>query len=122
MSAPSLPAVTRRPDSPNKETQMNLSQNCDIEINGQYCDRPATVLALSASAPYGWGHGTASVASFCSVEHAELESRPTREQADNGFADVADASGGQQYIPADAADAWQRLLSAYPAPVPFQAA
>lgn len=101
---------------------MNLSQHCDIEINGQYCNRPATVLALSASAPELWNDGSASVASFCSVEHAELEPRPTREQAENGFADVADASGGQQYIPTDAADAWERLLSAYPAPVPFQAA
>ena len=100
---------------------MNLSKNCDLEINGQYCNRPATVLSLSASTPELWASGSASVASFCSVEHAEMEPRPTREQAENGWADVADASGGQQYVSADAADAWKRLLSAYPAPVPFQA-
>ncbi|MDX3578665.1 hypothetical protein [Streptomyces sp. FL07-04A] len=100
---------------------MNLSQNCDLEINGQHCNRPATVLGLSASMPELWGSGSASVASFCTVEHAEQEPRPTREQAEDGWADVADMCGGQQYIPADAADAWQRLLSAYPAPVPFQA-
>ncbi|MEH0423153.1 hypothetical protein [Streptomyces sp. B21-083] len=98
---------------------MNLSKHCDLEINGQHCNLPATVLGLSASAPEMWASGSASVASFCSAEHAELEPRPTREQAENGWADVADASGGEQYIAADAADAWTRLLSACPAPVPL---
>lgn len=100
---------------------MNLSETCDLEVNGRYCNRPATMLALSASTPDLWSAGSASVASFCSAEHAEQEPRPTREQAENGLADVADTCGGQQYIPADAADAWQRLLSAYPAPVPLTA-
>lgn len=102
---------------------MELSKNCDYEIEpGRFCDKPATWLALSGDAPESWedqGAGNASVASFCSYFHAKAEPRPNLAAAKRAAAVVAEQlAGGHDYgIPA----VWQRLIDAYPKPVPYTA-
>ncbi len=81
---------------------------CDLEEAG--CRNPVRFIKLAASVPDLWlpGAPAASVAFYCSREHAEQE--PT--------AILADAQRMAELVEGDAArDAWRALIDAYPEPV-----
>lgn len=101
---------------------MYLSEHCDYEIEpGRFCNKPVLWLALSGNAPEIWedqGCGNASLASFCSYFHAKAEPRPNLAAAKRVQANVSDMVG--TYGP-ELLDAWQRVIDAYPKPVPYTA-
>lgn len=92
---------------------MSLPRRCDLEIaSGEFCDRPVTVFALSATTPALWGGGAAAMAGFCTLDHASQEPRPTLIQAEASFAEVIGAEA-----PAESQRVWSRLLAGFPHPV-----
>jgi hypothetical protein len=106
----------------------DMLQECDYAhpdvdgvagIYGQPCGRPVQFYALSRHAPdlFTWrDNDGASIAGFCCFEHADAEPRPTfaaaRLRLDRALrVELQDACG-------DVKQAWQRLIDAYPDPIP----
>jgi len=80
-----------------------------------YCnqERPPLYWKLSATRPYHWSPDTpaASLGLFCSLECATLEPTAT-------LADAEDVAGCIEPDDWHADDIWERLLDAYPDPIP----
>lgn len=97
---------------------MPLGNACDLEVTpGHYCDKPVTWLALSCNAPEMWSdhpNGTASLAAFCSYVHAKAEPRPNLAAAKRVHATIAEMTDETTVL-----DGWERVIDAYPKPVPY---
>ena len=94
----------------------DLPRSCDFGYpKNKPCNKPVQVYALSASGPDLWNDtAAASLGGYCSIEHAELEPRPTVAQARRTYRAVADLTGRSDPV----RTLWRRLLDAYPDPVP----
>lgn len=95
---------------------MQLSNHCDYEIEpGCFCNQPAAWLALSGDAPEMWldrDGGNASLASFCTREHALAEPRPNLAAAKRTHTTVTENGADTAVL-----SAWERALASYPEPV-----
>lgn len=81
------------------------------------CNQLVRYYALSAESPDTWGkEASASIAGFCTIDHAELEPRPSLDMAKRVYELVLDGIG----YSAPAAVVWRALIANYPNPVPVQ--
>jgi hypothetical protein len=92
-------------------------------IYGQPCSRPVQFYALSRHAPdlFTWTHsGGASIAGFCCFEHADAEPRPTFAAARRRLDRALREELQDVRFRGDVKAAWERLLDAYPDPIPVR--
>lgn len=79
------------------------------------CGRPVTFYALSSCGPDLWNDAAAaSLGGFCSLEHAQLEPKPTAAAARRTYRCVCDMTDQHDVV----RGLWKRLLAAYPEPIP----
>jgi hypothetical protein len=95
---------------------------CDWQWpDGRYCNMTVHFYALAASAPQG-GHTDveASLAGYCSLQHANAEPRPTLAAAQQLYAEIVEGAAcvcGQCTADSFGAAAIYKLIDAYPDPI-----
>jgi hypothetical protein len=95
---------------------------CDWQWpDGRYCNMTVHFYALAASAPQG-GHTEveASLAGYCSLEHANATSRPTLGAAQQLYEEIVEGAAcacGQCTADSFGVKAIHKLIDAYPDPI-----